>query len=404
MPLLQRTAASFAVALLPLVAAAQPYRTAGVCGGLPRVPLATAPGHCVGLVAAGLKFPRGVLPLADGRVLVAEMGSWEPRRGAVVALVPQDKGYRRVVLVDRLDRPNGLALGPDGKVYVGEVGRIVRFSPREPKPVTEPVAGEGSAGRRFADDGRHPLITMVFGADRDLYVNIGSASDNCEPAGTHPGVKDGRCPESEGESARGVIRRYRMRWPEGAVAGTEIHARGLRNSMALAVHPRTGVLWQADNARDDLRAHLPGLKSDEDEPHDELNAIEGGAHYGWPYCYDAGKRAPEFPRADCARYRDPAVLLPGHAAPLGMTFVERGDGTSLVIGFHGYRANGHRVMTYPFDAKGRPAGSPTALVSGWSAGPGRPLGAPVDVKADAKGRIYVTEDRNGTVLRIDRAD
>jgi glucose/arabinose dehydrogenase len=174
--------------------------------------------------------------------------------------------------------------------------------------------------------------------------------------------------------------------------------------MALAVHPQSGLLLQAENARDNIHRRIPGLDNDEQLPHDELNVIEPGARYGWPYCYDDGKPSPEYPRADCGRYRAPLLLLPAHAAPLGMTYYFGQSLTqyrgALIVGYHGYRANGHRVMVFEADGHGRPTGRSSELVSGWDAGEGQPMGAPTDLKVGADGAIYVTEDRNGTVLRV----
>jgi streptogramin lyase len=36
-------------------------------------------------------------------------------------------GWQQTVLLKGLDRPHGVVQGPDGKIYVGEVGRIIRF-------------------------------------------------------------------------------------------------------------------------------------------------------------------------------------------------------------------------------------------------------------------------------------
>jgi glucose/arabinose dehydrogenase len=72
----------------------------------------------------------------------------------------------------------------------------------------------------------------------------------------------------------------------------------------------------------------------------------------------------------------------------------------LIVGYHGYRKAGHRVVAFDVDVQGRPQGDARELVAGWDADEGRPMGAPTDVKAGADGAIYITEDRNGTVLRI----
>jgi glucose/arabinose dehydrogenase len=101
-------------------------------------------------------------------------------------------------------------------------------------------------------------------------------------------------------------------------------ASGLRNSMAMALHPASGKLWQADNARDSIQLAMPGLANDNELPHDELNLIEPNAHYGWPYCYDANLASPDYPGQRCSTYRAPKRLLPAHAAPLGMLFYRAG--------------------------------------------------------------------------------
>ena len=76
------------------------------------------------------------------------------------------------------------------------------------------------------------------------------------------------------------------------------------------------------------------------------------------------------------------------------------DAGALIIGYHGYRATGHRVVAFEVDARGLPTGKSSELVWGWDAADGRAMGAPTDVKVGADGAIYITEDRNGTVLRI----
>ena len=53
------------------------------------------------------------------------------------------------------------------------------------------------------------------------------------------------------------------------------------------------------------------------------------------------------------------------------------------------------------DAGGTPTGNLIELISGWDSRPGaNPLGAPVGVTIADDGSIFITEDRNGTLLRL----
>lgn len=387
------------------VADTMPYAVQGQCDGLPRLPLTTPPGFCVGLVAHGFAFPRGIAPLKNGDLLVVDMGSWEKQAGSLWLLqkAPGGQGYSRKKLLAGLDRPHGIALGPDGLPYVGITSGVFRFDPYAPAPQDSrvDVIGGSSGVPGFSGSGRHPLIPVVFDTQGALFVGIGSASDNCESSDLKLPRPDKPCAEAEGEQARGTIRQYMLSWPEGKVVGWHTYAFGLRNSLAMAVHPHSNRLLQAENGRDAIHRRL-GLPNDEEFPHDELNLIEAGRHYGWPYCYDAGKASPEFPRTDCRRYQSPLLLLPPHAAPLGMTYYfgsmfPKSLAGALLVGYHGYRKHGHRLVAFPTDASGMPTGSATLeLISNWQ----DPLGAPVDVKVAPDGALVLTEDRNKTVLRV----
>jgi glucose/arabinose dehydrogenase len=370
-----------------------PYSVSGSCGGLPRVALHTAPGFCVGLVATGLKFPLGVLPLKDGTVLVAEMIGWGARSGRITALVPDGTGrYAKKPLLKGLKQPHGLALGPDGKIYIGVVGGVKRFDRADPEKTVEDVIGGKIAVKGPPGDGRHPLVSLVFTRRKTLLVNVGSVSNNCEHANGDPPQADQICPETRAPAGHGLVREYEFDWSTGKAKGWTVFAEGLRNSLALAEFPQSGLILQGENARDSIDDVMPELDNDDTLPPDELNVLEPGGRYGWPYCYGANIPSPEYPHWNCTGYHPPLIPLPAHAAPIGMAYWNGG----LAVGYHGYRQTGHRIVWFPIDGDGKPQNQPKELVFDWE----NPDGAPTDLKAGDDGALYVTEDHNGTVLRL----
>ncbi len=97
----------------------------------------------------------------------------------------------------------------------------------------------------------------------------------------------------------------------------QIVAKGLHAAFDFGWHPVTGDLWISESG--------PTIGG-ESRPLDELNRLTGmGQHFGWPYCFEGPEGAfqnttLQVPDADfCARTEQPAVTLPPHSAPAGLT-------------------------------------------------------------------------------------
>jgi glucose/arabinose dehydrogenase len=95
-----------------------------------------------------------------------------------------------------------------------------------------------------------------------------------------------------------------------------VFATGLRNSMGMDWAPWNDALYATDNGRDMLG---------DDYPPCELNKLEAGNFYGWPYYNGANEPDPDYGKeipSFAANAVAPAHEFRAHNAPLGMSFVD----------------------------------------------------------------------------------
>ena len=389
------------------------YKIAGDCDGFPRIDISTASGFCVGIVdnGANLLKPRFTIELDNEDLVLSDMGSWDPLKGKIFYYKKENNLYTKSVLFSAknikaedprilvTDRPNQLLLGPDKLVYIGTPTAILRFNPKAQSILSslEIVISNLPA------NGLHALKAMTFNNKKQLFVNVGSVTNVCEKFGVF-GQKMKSCPESEDLVAgQGQIRMYQMQENGTFSKNFKVFAKGTRNSMALLFDAQSETLLQAENGRDSIDKHSKSL-ADDDFPHEEINIISEGKHYGWPYCFDDNKNNPEWINVICKNYTAPYLMLPPHAAPLSML---KHSGLNfpawyknrLIMGLHGYAQFGHRIVTYLRDETGQPTGVPLSLVYDWKTEENKP-GTPVGLFEMKDGSILITEDNNKKVLRL----
>lgn len=382
------------------------YKTVGICNGLPRINLKTAPGFCVGLVDSGegMIKPRYTLSLDANHLVTTDMGGWKANSGKLYLLTLENKKWVRKTILEAdklsepnkciLDRTNQIIRGPNNEIYIVSARCVATLKPLEKNIVSTIQVKIGD----LPSEGLHPIKAITFDNDGNLYMNVGSLTDNCELETSEV------CHEIEGDPARGVIRKYTRLTDNTYQPTFEIFAKGQRNSLALAWNELNQSLWTGENSRDYIDRKDSKLNGQE-KPSDELNIVQKGDQLDWPYCYDDGKVSPEFPNAKCENLKHPHLLFPAHSAPLSFL---KYDGklfppwyqNRLFVSLHGYAPYGHRIITYKRNDKLEPVGEPLSVVYGWDAQTGQSVGSPVGITQADDGSIFITEDTSQKILQL----
>lgn len=284
-----------------------------------------------------------------------------------------------VVVLRNLNGPHSLEFrGED--LYVSVNDGVLRFR----NAVTEDLVIRSQAERiaTVTSGGGHTTRTLGFGPDGKLYVSIGSSCNFCV----------------EADRTRATIVRF-----DGEGANPQVFARGLRNTVGFAWHPVTGELWGVDNGGDNLG---------DDEPPEEINIIREGGDYGWPDCI-ADKRGvrwgPQARPERCEQTLAPAFHMDAHAAPLGIAFYS-GDQfpasfkNDALIALHGSwnrsTPSGYKVIRVRI-VDGRPTASEDFLWGFLDLNTRTRSGRPVQAIPGPDGAVYVSDDGNGNIYRIE---
>lgn len=350
-----------------------------------------------------------------------------PATPARVASLKVPAGFRVQVFADGLGKARMLTVGPKGDVYLtrrqpGDLWRLRDADGDGRAEVKEKVldlpgvhgitfhdgraylatatevyvadvSAAGALGRprsiaRVPDSGAHNNHTLAVSPSGALHVTVGSTCNACV--------------EKDPENATMLVMGLDGR-------GKRVFASGLRNTIGFDWHPRTKALWGMDHGIDWL--------GDDLQP-EELNRIEDGKRYGWPYAYGEGAVNPSIDppkgttKEEWAKGSEKmAVGYTAHAAPLafsfytGTAFPERYRGGAFVT-FHGswnrQPPSGYEVVFVPFDAAGNP-GAFEPFLSGFlvtDKGAPAQFGRPTGLAVAADGALLFADDENGVVYRV----
>jgi glucose/arabinose dehydrogenase len=284
-----------------------------------------------------------------------------------------------------LAAPFGLAFH-DGYLYVGNTASLVRY-----KYANGDLQAQGEPEKLLdLPNGGHSTRNIIFNrAGTKMYIAVGSQSNN----------------DAGEDCRRAAILEFN---PDGS--GYRVYASGIRNPVGLALQPGTDIIWTAMNERDNLGDDLVP---------DYATSVKDGGFYGWPYSYIGENYDPRyigsFPDL-VKRTLVPDVLLPAHAAALGITFYtgnqfpqrfRNGGFVALHGSWNRSVASGYKVVFFPM-VNGKP-GPIEDFLTGFLASDGAndtsidQWGRPVGVTVARDGSLLVSDDTGNRIWRVSAA-
>jgi glucose/arabinose dehydrogenase len=331
-------------------------------------------GYHVELYSAEVPKARMLRLTTAGDLIVSQS-----REGQVMLLGRDANGDgkpdRREVLLKGLKLPHGVEIA-GGWLYVGETGAIGRV----PFDVDSGrITGEYShILEGMPEGGNHWSRTVRIGPDGMLYVHVGSSCNVCK----------------EDHAWRATMLRAKADGTQ-----PEIYASGLRNSVGFDWAPWSGELYATDNGRDMLGDDFPPC---------ELNRVEQGKFYGWPFVNGFNVLDPDMGAGKepvLATAVAPVHGFRAHNAPLGIAFLRHQADPKLarsaLVALHGSwnrsTPDGYKVVLLEFGADGKIAESD--FLRGFERS-GKVIGRPVDIAEAPDGTLYISDDYAGAVYRV----
>jgi glucose/arabinose dehydrogenase len=370
------------------------------------------PGFTVKLFASGLSNPRLLRIAPNGDIFLTETGA--NRLHVFRAADGADTPTVNQVFAEGLDRPFGIAFyprGPDPKwIYVANNNSVVRI-PYHNGDLTATGAPEVIVPKLTDSHGGHSTRDITFSLDgKRMFISVGSASNIAEglPKKSPAEIQAWEAGHGRGAAWGDETNRadILVTDPEGR-APLHAYATGIRNGVGIAIDPSTGKLWTSTNERDGLGDDLVP---------DYITSVKKGGYYGWPWWYMGNREDPRHAgeRPDLAGLTlTPDVPVQAHSASLELCFYPAhshgpaafpadyaGD---IFAAFHGSwnrsMRTGYKVVRVRLN-HGVATGEYDDFLTGFVASDANVWGRPVGVAVAHDGALLVSEDGNGTILRV----
>lgn len=293
--------------------------------------------------------------------------------GTLSLILKNASNSKPLLLAKGLNRPHGLSLH-GGFLYLAETNTVLRiaYDSKQQKFSGKPVT---LIKNSFPGGGNHWTRTVKISPQNKLFVSVGSSCNVC----------------IERSAMRASIIQYEL---DGSKP--TLFAEGLRNTVGFDWHPVNHLMYGVDNGR-----NLLG----DDIPPEELNQINQGQHYGWPFYYgnnDIDKMFDEQPPLNFTP-KPAQHFFTAHSAPLSLLFLRHNPNlpNTALVALHGSwnrsEKSGYKVVAVSFLADG--SIEQTDFLSGFLQHNGRVLGRPVDLVEDKEGNIYISDDYAGRIYK-----
>ncbi len=356
-----------------------------------KMPLQLPDGFSVSIYAKELGSPRVIVSDPNDNLIVSLT-----QNGKVVALLDKDassKSDETKILAENLNLPHGLVFDckdlNNCKLYIAESNQVSVYE----YDINKVEIKNQRKIIDLPDSGMHfTRSLLVDPKSKRLFVSIGSDCNACN--------------EKDGKRASII---------SANLDGTDVktYASGLRNSVFMTLHPKTGAIYADDMGRDLLGDNLPP---------DEINIIKENKKYGWPFCYGKNVRDNTFkdnvPTSVCTEpdYIPSYINIQAHSAPLGLQFVPdtisfpEDFRNALIVAYHGSwnrtEPTGYKLVKYDMDKDGNyivdEKGEPknTDFISGWLTTEKESLGRPTGILIKDNGVMYIADDKAGVIYRV----